>query len=92
MKKSKFFILAGAVTLGIASFYGKKPYFTSPTKLWAAGYLTLFSSGSTSVLTLTKDGTNVNVTTQFKTVSGSFKTILTSSGGAKVYLIKNTGY
>jgi hypothetical protein len=93
MNKSKFAIMLGAVTLGILSFYGRKPYFNSNvTSVKAGTYGLLFSSGTSTVLT-THAGTN-NATIQFKTVQGgstSWQTLQTNgSGSSKIYLIHGT--
>jgi hypothetical protein len=85
MKKSKFFILTGAVTLAILGVYARKPY-TAVTQVYAGTtYATLFTGATSSVLT-TNSNSGSYKTAQFKTKSAStWVTMLTSSGGSKVY-------
>jgi len=84
MKKSKFLILTGAVTLAVLSFYGRKPY-AAALKVYATGYGTLFHGATTSVLTSVK-GTNYK-TVFFQTKNAAAPvTCLTKAGGNAVYI------
>jgi hypothetical protein len=86
MKKTKFFALASLTTLAVVSVFGTKPTkkFVSVTTIYAATYATLFSGGSSTVLT-TASPTGYG-TCQFKAgTSGSAVTLKTSNGGTKVH-------
>jgi hypothetical protein len=93
MKKSKFFILTGAVTLAILSFYGRKPYGGNTATSIKAGttYGTLFSSGTSSFLTTVSPGAgktaffrthgSLSTWVTMKTTGTSHHTIYFNAGG-----------
>jgi hypothetical protein len=91
MKKSKFFILTGAVTLAIISFYGRKPYATAPDIYAGSTYGTLFSSansGSSLVLTTVNPngGTTAGATAFFRTKNNSNWVTLQTTGASHTKL------
>jgi hypothetical protein len=87
MKKSKFFILAGAVTLSILSFYGRKAH-TTATKIYAGStYKTLISGGGSNSTVLTTVSPGAGTTAFFKTKSASsWITMKTSNSGTAAVL------
>ncbi|MFT3823003.1 MAG: hypothetical protein QM731_03750 [Chitinophagaceae bacterium] len=77
MKKSKFFVLAGVVTLAVVSIFGTKPakkFAFTPTA-FANGYGQIFAGATSSHLTTIKGSLK---TAFFKTLSGSISTLRTS--------------
>jgi hypothetical protein len=93
MKKSKFLILTGAVTLAVISFYGRKPYATATT-IKCNTYGELFTGGSSSYLTTVNPlgGTTAGKTAFFRTSgsgnSNTWNTMKTASG-TKLYFNVN---
>jgi hypothetical protein len=83
MKKTKFFALAGLVTLAVVSVFGTKPTrkFAAVTSIHAGG-ADLFHNGVSASLTTSGSGH----TAFFKTVGSgaAVVTLRTSAGGTKI--------
>jgi predicted transcriptional regulator len=80
MKKTKFFALAGLVTLAVVSVFGTKPTrkFATVTKAFA-GSVELFSGATSLVLT-----TGSGHTAQFRTTENKTTIVMKTSGGSPV--------
>ena len=86
MKKSRFFYVAGAVTLAIVGIFGTKP--NKPAKALTSGEVYFSFDGSTfqtlnsSIPTfLTWNKNTTRPTAFFKTIGGTQATLLTNNSG-----------